>query len=154
MKTSINFLASFLFATTIGACTDSDTSTVERRTKGDTVVIDVRCSADADCPAGFECESEVEHGTTTSFCKAHGGGSAGTGTAGVDCVTDADCQAGLECEVENEHGHVTSTCEAHGGRGNNGGGCSTNADCEPGFECEIEVEHGQPTSSCKAHGGH
>jgi len=31
------------------------------------------CAVDSDCPAGEECEVEVEHGTTTGTCKAHGG---------------------------------------------------------------------------------
>lgn len=30
------------------------------------------CSTDADCGAGLECEVEIEHGVTTSFCKPHG----------------------------------------------------------------------------------
>ncbi len=29
------------------------------------------CTTDADCAAGLECEVEVEHGVTTSQCKAH-----------------------------------------------------------------------------------
>jgi hypothetical protein len=32
------------------------------------------CSTNADCPAGLECEVEVEHGATSSFCKPHGNG--------------------------------------------------------------------------------
>lgn len=32
------------------------------------------CVTDADCPAGEQCEVEIEHGNTTSVCKAHGGG--------------------------------------------------------------------------------
>lgn len=32
------------------------------------------CSVDADCPDGQECETEEEHGQTTSICKPHGGG--------------------------------------------------------------------------------
>ncbi|MBX3155275.1 MAG: hypothetical protein KF773_04690 [Deltaproteobacteria bacterium] len=31
------------------------------------------CATDADCPAGQECEVEVEHGQTSSYCKPHGG---------------------------------------------------------------------------------
>lgn len=31
------------------------------------------CTTDADCGAGLECEVEIEHGVTTSICKAHGG---------------------------------------------------------------------------------
>lgn len=32
------------------------------------------CTTNADCAPGLECEVEVEHGVTTAFCKAHGGG--------------------------------------------------------------------------------
>lgn len=31
------------------------------------------CTTNADCAPGLECETEVEHGLTTSFCKKHGG---------------------------------------------------------------------------------
>lgn len=31
------------------------------------------CASAADCAPGLECEIEVEHGTTTSTCKPHGG---------------------------------------------------------------------------------
>ncbi len=92
----------------------------------------IACATDADCPTGFECEVEAEHGTTTSLCKPHdeaeaegaddnapgsddNAGSTGTGTAGTACATSADCGAGLECEVEVEHGVTTATCKAHGG---------------------------------------
>jgi hypothetical protein len=29
------------------------------------------CTTNADCAAGLECEVEIEHGVTTSQCKAH-----------------------------------------------------------------------------------
>jgi hypothetical protein len=29
------------------------------------------CAKDADCTAGLECEVEIEHGVTTSTCRAH-----------------------------------------------------------------------------------
>jgi len=32
----------------------------------------VACTTSADCPAGQECEVEIEHGQTTSTCKLHG----------------------------------------------------------------------------------
>ena len=31
------------------------------------------CETNADCAAGLECETEIEHGVETSFCKEHGG---------------------------------------------------------------------------------
>ncbi len=101
---------------------------VDRSTSNGTV-IEMACAVDADCPAGLECEIEEEHGTTTTFCKSHGGddgdgsgsGSGGGGTDGgappteMTCASDADCPAGLECEIEDEHGTTTSFCKPHGG---------------------------------------
>lgn len=135
----------------------------------DAVVLDVRCAADTDCPSGFECENEVEHGVDTSFCVAHNG-DGGT--------TSGQCPAGYELEVE----HGGTFCKPHGGgnddnggsgnsgSGNSGSGngnddnvgggtgaagatCQTNADCAAGLECETEIENGVTTSTCKAHGG-
>lgn len=34
------------------------------------VTIDVRCDSNADCPNGFECESEAEHGPPTTMCES------------------------------------------------------------------------------------
>ena len=143
----------------IGACGVQTDATTSRLT------IDQRCAVDADCPSGFECEVEVEHGTTTSTCKA-------------DEAT-TDCPAGYEVEVE----HGQTFCKPHGGGGGgggNGGGaddstddagddhgggagggggaaqgaaCTTSADCATGLECEVEVEHGQTTSTCQPHRG-
>ena len=75
----------------LAACTDAATSTSSRP------IIDQTCAVDADCPTGFECEVEVEHGTTTSFCIAHE-------------ETDS-CPAGYELEVEDGQ----SFCKPHGG---------------------------------------
>jgi hypothetical protein len=39
----------------------------------DTIVnatIDMRCRGDADCPARYECVSEVEHGPPTTLCES------------------------------------------------------------------------------------
>lgn len=125
-------LSSTLFA----ACTDDSTSTARR------AILDQDCAADTDCPSGFECEVEVEHGTTTSFCQAHDD----SGT----------CPAGYELEVE----HGQSFCKPHGGDDGAGSGsgatgqtCTTDADCGAGLECEVEVEHGGTTSTCQPHGG-
>ncbi|NVB83609.1 MAG: hypothetical protein HOV81_34865 [Kofleriaceae bacterium] len=123
-------MSSTLFA----ACTDDSTSTARR------AIIDQTCAADTDCPSGFECEIEVEHGVTTSFCQAHD--ESGT------------CPAGYELEVE----HGQSYCKPHGGDDGSGSGaagqaCTTSADCGAGLECEVEVEHGTTTSTCQPHGG-
>jgi hypothetical protein len=40
---------------------------------GDTIVrttIDVRCSSNAECPTGFQCWSESEHGPPTTLCES------------------------------------------------------------------------------------
>ncbi|CAN5753826.1 hypothetical protein BH11MYX3_BH11MYX3_38630 [soil metagenome] len=128
----------FLAATLLtAACATDATSTASR------AIIETACVADTDCPTGFECEIEVEHGITTSFCQA-------------DDDSDGTCPAGYELEVE----HGQTFCKLHGG-GNGGGSgnggtsaaCVTDADCGAGLECEVEVEHGETSSSCKPHGG-
>jgi hypothetical protein len=74
----------------LAACTDDATSTARR------AIIEQSCAADAECPTGFECEVEVEHGTTTSFCIADD--------------ESGSCPAGYELEVE----HGQSFCKPHG----------------------------------------
>lgn len=110
------------------------------------VVLDVRCATDAECPAGFECETEIEHGTDASYCVSHESEHTSTG----------DCPAGYEREIE----HSQIFCKPHGGAdgvgsgaGTAGDACATSADCAAGLECEIEVEHGVTTAACVAHGG-
>ncbi len=125
-----------LFA--VACTTGEDTSSASR------AIISTPCAADADCPSGFECEIEVEHGTTTSFCQADDD----SGT----------CPAGYELEVE----HGQSFCKLHGGGGGSddasdggvgsGTACATDADCLVTEECEIEVEHGATTGTCQLHG--
>jgi Cys-rich repeat protein len=141
-------------ALNLGACTLLDATVSER------AIIDTPCASDAECPTGFECEIEEEHGTTTSFCKA-------------DEDTGGDCPAGYEQEIE--HGQIF--CKPHGGDdddsdGGHGGSddsdddsdggidpgtgvieCETDADCGAGLECEVEVEHGVTTATCEPHGG-
>lgn len=90
-------LSFLLSATAFAACVDlDDTGTVNGP-----VIIEQPCAADADCPSGFECEIEEEHGVTTSYCKSHGGDSDGGGV----------CPPGYELEIE--HGHAY--CKPHGG---------------------------------------
>ncbi len=115
-------------------------------TRADRIVLDVRCSADGDCPSGFECEQEH----ATSYCKSHESSpAAGNGSTGGAASTGA-CPAGFEQEIE----HGGTFCKPHGGgrvddAGTvpNTGSCTTDADCGAGLECE--VEHG--SSSCKPH---
>jgi Cys-rich repeat protein len=35
------------------------------------VTIDVRCATSADCPSGFVCEAETEHGPPTTMCESN-----------------------------------------------------------------------------------
>ncbi len=62
-------LALTLFA--FAACATSPSTTSSSRG----AIIDTPCTTNADCPTGYECESEVEHGTTHTFCQAHDDGS-------------------------------------------------------------------------------
>jgi len=45
-------------------CGGDGTDTIVRTT------IDVRCGSNAECPTGFECASEVEHGPPTTLCES------------------------------------------------------------------------------------
>jgi hypothetical protein len=35
------------------------------------VTIDMRCSAEASCPVGFDCIAETEHGPPITLCESH-----------------------------------------------------------------------------------
>lgn len=170
-----NILLLGFFAATLAACNGDNLGS---GAQADTVVLDVRCAADADCPSGFQCEVEVEHGVETSYCVSDDEQGTSTG----------ECPAGYEQEIE----HGGTFCKPHGGDDNGGSGgsggddnsgkggaggddnggnggaggddgsgggaaegeaCATNADCAAGLECEVQVENGVTTSVCKAHGG-
>ncbi len=164
----------FASSTALVAC-----SSLSDGSSSQAVVLDVRCAADADCPSGFECEDETEHGVTTSFCVSHD----------EEAAANGDCPPGYELEEE----HEGTFCKAHGGddanddhgaggddavgddhgaggddavgddngaggddaAGGGGGGatCTTDADCPAGEQCETEIENGSTTTVCKAHGG-
>lgn len=136
-------LVGLLGAAVVGAvaCNVSGTGSA-----ADAVVLDVRCEADADCPSGFECETETEHGVDTSYCVSHDEDASGA------------CPAGYELEEE----HGGTFCKPHGGSGKDGedasssasgsgASCVTDADCAATEECEVETEHGATTGSCKLH---
>jgi len=63
------------------------------------VTIDVRCGSNADCPAGFACEAEAEHGPPTTMCES----------------TDAEvsCPAGYETKI----GYGQTFCRPLGNAG-------------------------------------
>ncbi|MFT3775987.1 MAG: hypothetical protein QM820_62380 [Minicystis sp.] len=154
MNKNILFLGFITLA--LAACTSGGTGS-----SAQAVVLDVRCAADSECPTGFDCETEVEHGTEASYCVSDDSQGTSTGT----------CPAGYELETE----HSETFCKPHGGDGSHGGddsasssddatdggtgtvteggACATSADCAAGLECETEIEGSVTTSICKAHGG-
>lgn len=99
------------FGLAMAAC-GSDTSSSSSSSNGEAgseVVLDVRCSADSDCPSGFECEDEVEHGVDQSYCVSHD----------EDAADAGECPAGYELEEE----HDGTFCKPHGGEdGEDGAG--------------------------------
>lgn len=139
-KLSLRIASLLLFTAAVPACVDDTTGSSTR------AIIETDCASDADCPTGFECEVEEEHGTTTSFCQA-------------DEDSDGTCPPGYELEVE----HGQAFCQPHGGDDDGadagtdstgiGDACATDADCATGLECEVELEHGTTTSWCQPHGG-
>lgn len=146
-----NILALGFLAAGFIACSSEG---IGAASQADQVTLDVRCAADTDCPTGFECEDEVEHGVTTSYCVSDDEQGTSTGA----------CPAGYELEAE----HGGTFCKPHGSGSSGGGGsddnagstgtgaegatCQSSADCAAGLECEVEVEAGITTSVCKAHG--
>ena len=48
-----------------GACGGNETDAMV------TVTIDMRCGAEASCPARFECTAETEHGPPITLCESH-----------------------------------------------------------------------------------
>ena len=89
------------------ASSDLGTSSANRLT------LDVRCAADSDCPASFQCVVEVEHGVSQSYCESHDPVPAGA---------PATCPAGFEAEPE----HGALACKPDGS-GAAGGGASGGA---------------------------
>ena len=57
-------LGALLCGWLLGACGD------ERDDAPARVIIDMRCSSAADCPTGFRCESDAEHGPPTTMCES------------------------------------------------------------------------------------
>jgi hypothetical protein len=109
---------------------------------GTGAIIDIDCAEGPECPAGFECEVEEEHGVVTSFCKAHED-------------SDPGCPPGYELEIE----HGQAFCMPHGGDDDapgdddgsgdddapQGDECAVDVDCGGGLECE--------DGFCVPHGG-
>ena len=169
------FFLGFLTAT-LSACNGG--GGLGSASQADTVVLDQRCAADSECPTGFQCETEVEHGTESSycvsddeqgtstgecpagyaletehaetFCKLHGSDDSGTGGSGAD-----DSGTGGSGADDSGAGGAGADDSGAGGAGGAAQGevCATSADCGTGLECEIQVENGVTTSTCQPHGG-
>ena len=74
------------------------------------LTLDVRCATNADCPTGFECQVEVEHGVSQSFCESHDPVAPGA---------PATCPAGFEAEPE--HGALSCKPDGSSGGASSGG---------------------------------
>jgi hypothetical protein len=99
------------------ACGGSGSSSTDLGTSSaNRLVLDVRCAADTDCPAGFECEVEVEHGVSQSYCKSH------DPVAPPAAGASAPCPVGFEPEPE--HGSLTCKPDGSGAGGSGGSGGS------------------------------
>ena len=171
MSFASNASLGFIVLFAIGCSAAPDTSTVGASRAA--VLAGGACVSNVDCAAGLECETEVEHGVTSSTCKEHrtsgsngkassgteDGGKASSGTQdGAASSSTSPCPPGTEVEIE----HGNTFCKPHGsddadagstaspspGSGS-GTACTTDADCGAGLECELE--HG--VGSCQAHGG-
>jgi Cys-rich repeat protein len=77
-----------------GACDPAHDDNAERTT------IDIRCSSNADCPAGFTCEAEVEHGPPTTMCESF--------DASVSCPAEYETRVGYGQTFCKPHGNVSS----------------------------------------------
>ena len=58
----LTVLAAAMLATACGGSVRDDNTA--------RVTIDVRCASNADCPRGFTCEAENEHGPPTTMCES------------------------------------------------------------------------------------
>ena len=57
----------------------------ERNDSIATVTIEARCNSTAECPSGFECTADIEHGPPTALCESQDPG--------------ATCPAGYETKI-------------------------------------------------------
>lgn len=150
MKSASIVLAGF-FGVLVVACSSGGLGQ-----SSSTVKLDQRCAKDADCPASFQCEIEVEQGKPQSYCVSHG-----KLEDGADGAVNGSCPPGTEPELEN--GQLS--CKAHpedGGLQADGGaqtdasmsnGCKSDLDCPQGMQCEIEIQNGVTSSACRPHKG-
>ena len=108
-------LAGWMFA----ACSGGPDDDIAR------VTIDVRCSSNADCPRGFACEADAEHGPPTTMCQSS--------DPGLSCPRGFDTHVGYSQTFCKLHvgvgsrkalpssipvrGHRASRGGSHGGQG-------------------------------------
>ena len=136
MLKNLSRLSTLLSALALSACAADGLQSGS----GTGAIIDVPCAEGPECPAGFECEVEEEHGVVSSFCQA-------------DEDADPGCPPGYELEIE----HGQAFCQPHGGDDGVGAGdddpagddngagnddtpqgdeCAVDSDCGAGLECE------------------
>jgi hypothetical protein len=168
-----------LAASTVACGGSSSASTSDLgSSSANRLTLDVRCTSNADCPASFECQIEVEHGVSQRFCESHdpvAAGAPATCPAGFEaepehgalaCKPDGTSSGGSATGGSATGGHDaddTSTSGADAGHGADdipatstgttpaGAACTTSADCATGLQCEIDVEHGATTTTCMVH---
>jgi hypothetical protein len=88
----LSVLLSALVAAASGGCAERDDNTAR-------VTIDMRCASDADCPTGFACEADAEHGPPITMCES--------------ADTDVGCPAGYETRI----GYAQTFCKPRGSVG-------------------------------------
>jgi hypothetical protein len=76
VKQAVLLLSALIFAAACGA---------ERSGTITAVTIEATCSSTAECPAGFECTADIEHGPPTALCES--------------ADPDARCPAGYETKA-------------------------------------------------------
>jgi Cys-rich repeat protein len=64
------------------------------------MTIDIRCGSNADCPSGFTCEADVEHGPPTTMCESF--------DVSVSCPEDYETQIGYGQTFCKPYGSVSS----------------------------------------------
>ncbi len=150
----VRFAGALVLAAMAACGGSTDTGTAQSAsTRSDRVVLDMKCSVDTDCPAGFQCETEAEHGTSTSACVSHKSGAedATSGKSGGASSDDSAADDKNKPGSDDDAGAASTS-----GTGAAGAACTSAADCGAGLECEVDVEHGATTSTCQPHqsGGH
>lgn len=92
-----------VFALAIGAVMLAGGCDSDRDAHNALVTIDIRCDSNADCPAGFACQADAEHGPPTTMCESPD--------------ESVSCPPGFETQV----GYGQTFCKPHSGVSSRGG---------------------------------